>query len=75
MSEGEVVDVEGEVNQLLEDILGGLILEDKETLETKNLLDTETEPPTKERGGAMKGEGVKAWQWAPLPGAVHSNNE
>ena len=46
MAEGEVQDIEGEMNQLLEDIPIGLILDHEETLETKmDLLGTETEPP------------------------------
>ena len=57
VSEGEVWDLEGEMNQFLEDISIGLILDDEETLETKtetDLLGTETEPPPKESGGATE---------------------
>ena len=45
-------DIDGEMNQLLEDIPIGLILDDEET-ET-GLLGAETEPPTEERGGATQ---------------------
>ena len=59
MLEGEVADVEVEMNWPFEDIPVGLILEDEETpvleTETKTLLGTITKPPTEERGGAMQG--------------------
>ena len=45
-------DIDGEMDQLLEDIPIGLILDDDET-ET-DLLGAATEPPTIERGGAMQ---------------------
>ena len=45
-------DIDGEMNQLLEDIPIGLILDDGET-ET-DLLDAVTEPATKKRGGATQ---------------------
>ena len=45
-------DIDGEMNQLLEDILIGLILDDDE-MET-DLLGTVTEPPTEERERATQ---------------------
>ena len=69
MAEGKVRDIEreleGEMNQLLEDIPIGLILDDKET-ET-DLLGAETEPPTKERG--------EATQAFPSQQSTNSNGE
>ena len=52
MSEGEVLDVEVEMNRLLEDIPIGLILKDEEmpALETEMLLGTTTEPPPRRSG-------------------------
>ena len=49
------IDVDAEMQQLLEDIPIGLILEDEEasTL-TETVLDAGTEPPTNERGGATQ---------------------
>ena len=88
MSEGEVLDEE--TNWLLENVPLETILgvEENETPALEMRLDAAIEPPTKERGGAMQavashqstnGEGgrdrAEAWQWAPLPGAAHSNNE
>lgn len=72
MAEGEVRDIEGEMNQLLEDIPIGLILHDEET--KTDLLGAETEPPHRgeRRGNAgsclatvykcqlQRGEGAKA---------------
>ena len=48
-------DIEGEMNQLLEDIPIGLILDDGEAeTEETGLLDAVPEPSTVERGGAMQ---------------------
>ena len=59
MSDGEVINVEVEMNQLLEDIPIGLILEDEETTEldtkTATLLGTITKAPIDETGGGNTG--------------------
>ena len=47
-------DIEGEINQLLEDIPIGLILDDGKTEMDIDLLDAVTEPSTVERGGATQ---------------------
>ena len=69
MAEGKVRDIgrdiEGEMNQLLEDVSIGLILDDKET-ET-DLLSAETEPSTKERG--------EATQALPFQKSTNANGE
>ena len=88
MSEREVQDIEGdiegEMNQLLEDIPIGLIFNNEET-ET-DLVGAETEPSTEERGGATQavasqrcmnasGEGRKEQGHdSGHPGAAHANN-
>ena len=73
------IDVDAEMEQLLEDIPIGLILEDEELstlVETK--MDDGTEPPTNERGGATQGvasQRIQRMQADGEGGKKGSNND